>query len=133
MFRLSLYVAIIVSFIVTFYNIRSTQKLISKKGRLDDAQKRLNQLINQNKLLKKELEYKKSDTFVIKEAREKLNYSFENEKIIVFPNEDFINASYEYKKSDKKELPKNKDTSTSYFFGNDNVPNYILWFRAFFY
>ena len=130
MFKISIYIAILISFFITFYNLKSAHRLLSKKERVLETQKRLEDLTLQNANLKKELEYKKSDEFVIKEAREKLNYTFEGEKIVVFPNEDLADSTQKSLESFgvKEET---KDTLSKQEASLD--PNYILWFKSFFY
>lgn len=76
-----------ISLIIGVYFVRSTIMLYSAKHRLYEAEEKLQDLKNQSLHLKEEIDYRKSDTYVINEAREKLNYGFEGEEIIIVPRE----------------------------------------------
>ncbi len=78
---------LIVSLLVAFYFVRSTFYLYSAKSTLGNAESNLNKLKNENDTLKKEILYRKTDQYVINEAREKLNYGFEGESILIVPKD----------------------------------------------
>ena len=123
-FRYVFLVALILSILLAIYSFGSLSGIYSKGYRLVEAEKKLDALKEQNKRLKDELEYSKSDEFVIKEAREKLNYSFPEEEIVVVP-ENYAQNS---------ELPPISENSDKLVGITKNISksNYQLWFEAFF-
>lgn len=92
-FRVLVTLVLSVSLLLSAYFIKSTLDVYKTRSRIDDARIELEALKKENTDLKREIEYRKTDDFVINEAREKLNYSFDGEQIVVVP---------------KKELEKNK-------------------------
>jgi len=123
-FRYVFLVALILSILLAIYSFGSLSGIYSKGYRLVEAEKKLDDLKKQNKRLKDKLEYSKSDEFVIKEAREKLNYSFPEEEIVVVP-ENYAQNS---------ELPPISENSDKLVGITKNISksNYQLWFEAFF-
>ena len=78
-------VLVILSLLVSGYFAHSTFTLYSAKNKLYEAQKKLQYLKQQSTDLQREIDYRKTDDYVINEAREKLNYGFEGEEIIIVP------------------------------------------------
>jgi cell division protein FtsB len=78
------------------YDLTRTSKQIEKAG------KKVAGLGKDQEELKKQLEYVKSEQFVEKEAREKLNFVKEGEVVVVLPKE---NSNQTPDDSDQKPLP----------------------------
>lgn len=95
-----------ISLLLSAYFIKSTLDVYKTRSRIDDARNELEALKKQNTDLKRDVEYRKTDDFVIDEAREKLNYSFEGEEIVVVPK-------IELESSKKQKIEKKENTEES--------------------
>lgn len=78
-------IIIVLSFFLTFNLSRGVWDAYRNKNKLEQSQKTLEQVKEENALLKKDLEYKQSQFFIEKEAREKLNLSKQNEVVAILP------------------------------------------------
>lgn len=120
---------LILNLLISAYFIRSTVVLYSAKNRVYEAEKKLQDLQRQSGELKQEIEYRKSDDYIIKEAREKLNYGFSGEEIIIVPRELTQNKSLAKDALQISESPVLDNSSKT-----ENTKYHILkmWFEAFF-
>lgn len=114
-----------ISCLLTIYFIKSTLNAYKTRSRVDNAEIELQKLKAENTKLQGDIEYRKTEEFVISEAREKLNYSFEDEKIVIVP---------------KSEIEKNKkQENTQEVDGEENInivtkntePVLVQWVKAF--
>jgi len=86
--NLLLFLAVLVGII---FIVNSTKRILTFRDTsksVEDAQKQLDRLREENKALKDELEYKKTDEFAEEEIRNKLGLAREGETIVVLPKED---------------------------------------------
>ena len=86
--NLLLFLAVLVGII---FIVNSTKRILTFRDTsksVEDAQKQLDRLREENKILENELEYKKTDEFAEKEIRDKLGLAREGETIVVLPKED---------------------------------------------
>ncbi|MBP7859612.1 septum formation initiator family protein, partial [Patescibacteria group bacterium] len=71
----------------SLYLVITALQVNSGEERLKKEEEKLAFLKKENEELLEEIEYRKTDEFVINEARKTLNYGFEGEEIIVIPKE----------------------------------------------
>ena len=95
---------LIISFLISGYFVNSTLSLYSAKNTLKEAEERLSDLKDQNNNLKKEISYRKTDEYIINEAREKLNYGYSGEKIVIIPKE-VVKEQEERSNREKSKVP----------------------------
>ncbi|PIR43742.1 hypothetical protein COV24_01135 [candidate division WWE3 bacterium CG10_big_fil_rev_8_21_14_0_10_32_10] len=129
-FKYILYLTLIISLLLAFSSMRAISAIYKKKSRLQLSEKNLEFLEKTNKDLKNKLNYVESDAFVIKEAREKLNYSFEGEEIVLIPKNAELDSIEDSTNNDvsvniKPETYK-KAVNTS------QLPIFRLWINTFF-
>lgn len=95
--------------------VSSTKRLFTFRTttqKVEEAQARLEALREENKKLKEQKEYTKSDEFREREIRDKLGLAKEGEAVVVIPNNE---RDQQQEKSNKQE-----------------TPNYIKWWSLFF-
>lgn len=117
---------LLISLLLSAYFIKSTLDIYKTRSRIDDAKNELERLKKQNIDLKGDVEYRKTDDFVINEAREKLNYSFEGEKIVVVPKTEF--EGDKEIEGEKKENTKHSGESKKQV-SLDSIP--VQWVKVF--
>lgn len=66
---------------------RGVRETWQKGARIKEEQRRVDELKTQNQKLKDELEYAKSDDYLEKAAREKLNLAKPGETVVILPQE----------------------------------------------
>jgi cell division protein FtsB len=103
----------------TFQIVSLSRQLISllaAGGRLTKDQSKVEQLEEEREKLKRQLDYHRSQEFLEKEARDRLNLAKPEETVVVIPQEllDFY-------------LPKDQDEETS----QESKSNWLLWKEAF--
>ena len=79
--------AIIVALILGF---NSARKILTFRGtfeKVEEAEEKLERLKTENEVLKRDLEFKKSEEFAEKEIRNKLGLAKEGEVIVLIPRE----------------------------------------------
>lgn len=103
---------IIIGFFLILNLARGVWGAYKDRSKLTEAQNKLNTLRVQNEQLKNQLQYEKSDFFVEKEARDKLDLIKRNEVAVVLPQ---IKSA----EGDPKQL-------------EANLPNWQRWWRVFF-
>ena len=100
---------------------RSAISLSGKGKILDDARQKLLQTQEKNAELKKKFEEAQSQEFIEKEAREKLDMSYEGESVVMFVQRN------------KKESSPCRDVacnvSTSSGTQSDSSPNWLKWWK----
>lgn len=79
------YILIILSLFFTFNLARGVYDSYKNKSKLQEVHEQLPEAQSQNKQLKKDLDYKQSEFFVEKEARDKLNLAKKDEVVAIFP------------------------------------------------
>lgn len=125
-FKVLVTFALAISLLLSAYFIKSTLDVYKTRSRIDDARAELQALKQENTDLKRDIEYRKTDDFVINEAREKLNYSFEGEQIVVVPKS-------ELEKNKKEELESNdaeqKEAETTDSKVSEPIP--VQWVKVF--
>lgn len=106
---------ILIVVIIIAYNLISQIINTLKSGeRLTQAAERLQTLQNQNKELKKQLEYIQTPEFIEKQARDKLGLAKKGETMVVIPEEKIDTV-----------LGTSKSAQTS------RLPNYQGWLKLF--
>jgi cell division protein FtsB len=125
-YKYTLTAVLVISTLVSAYFIKSTLDVYKNRYRLDEASTNLEQLQKTNEEYKKEIEYRKTDDFIVNEAREKLNYSFEGEEIVVVPDKLL---------EKKQEQVVNENTASTVDYGvqsEDSKKIYMQWVQALF-
>lgn len=126
-------VLLVFSLIITFYFTKSSIELYSAKNSLYTAESNLQKLKDEREKLKAEIEYRKTDEFVVNEARQNLNYSFDGEVTFIVPKDISINNT-----PNPTIKPNNDKFTDNELVDNTkkSKPNYInnlyLWYKAFF-
>lgn len=67
---------------------KSLPRLFSSSRKIDETRTKVQELEKENEILKAELESRKSQEFVEREAREKLGFVKEGESLLVLPKEE---------------------------------------------
>lgn len=96
--------------------VSGTRRLLTFRttaAKVEESEKRLVKLREENEQLRRELEYKKSPEFVEREIREKLGLVKKGEAIVVLPQDDSSQSTVDGGQSTQ-------------------VPNYIKWWKLFF-
>jgi len=81
------YTVFAISTIIGLFSYNSISEVYEKRHSLDLLSKKISTLEKENANLEADLEYKKTEDFVINEARLKLNYGFKNEQMYLVPKE----------------------------------------------
>ena len=96
---------------------RQLFSLLTAGGRLTKAQDKVERLKEGNEELKRQLDYRRSQEFLEKEARDKLNLAKPGETVVIVPQE--LLGLY---------LPQDKNKETF----QESKPNWVWWKEAFF-
>jgi len=107
------FVILVFSLYLVFVLGRELFNLLKKGERTKNTEEKVVELKRENKALKERLEYVKSDEFVEKEARDKLNMAKEDEIIVVLPENLEV----------KPPRPEGQE---------GDLPNWQQWLRLFF-
>lgn len=86
--KIGFFGALILGLIILFNLSSSLPDLISKSKKVEKEKEKLEALQRENEKLRTEIEQKKNQEFVEKEAREKLGFTKEGETLIVIPKEE---------------------------------------------
>ena len=97
--NLFLVLAIIVGIILVVNSIKKLLTFRTTTQKVAEAQNRLEALREENKKLKEQLEYTKSEEFREREIRDKLGLVKEGEAIVVLPKENDENSKLETRNS----------------------------------
>lgn len=130
------YTLFTLSLIVALFSYSSISKVYEKRSELDIFNQKIASLEEENSKLAADLEYKKTDEFVINEARLKLNYGFKNETTYVIPKD--IDTSGEKKENSLVPAEKSDTNYTNSSYVNrvsspeSGLSVYQLWIEAFF-
>jgi cell division protein FtsB len=103
--KIILFTSLGVAILIAYGLIAQIFNTIHSGDRLEQATNELNQLQLKNSELKRKLDEVKTDYFVEKEARDKLNLSREGETIIVIPDERINQILGKDKMNDAIRLP----------------------------
>ncbi len=96
--------------------VSGTRRLLTFRttaAKVEESEKRLAKLREENEQLRRELEYKRSPEFVEREIREKLGLVKKGEAIVILPKE-----------NDERRMTNDERKK--------NTPNYIKWWKLFF-
>lgn len=129
------YTVFTISLIIALYSYTSISKVYEKSSALDNYKGKISALREENERLRKDLEYKKTDEFVINEARLKLNYGFENERTYLIPKnrKELNNESADQEENSEEAYKYSSDSGPLVdLTSNSGLPVYKLWIRTFF-
>lgn len=96
------FVLFFVALIISLSLVSSIRVFLSASSRLDESNQKLQNIKKENEELQEQLEEVASDFYTEKSAREKLNYAYDNEVVVVLPEEDIIRLASPYKQKEKK-------------------------------
>src|SRR3990167_9091456 len=122
--NLFLVLAIIVGIILVVNSIKKLLTFRTTTQKVAEAQNRLEALREENKKLKEQLEYTKSEEFREREIRDKLGLVKEGEAIVVLPKENDENSKLETRRSGPAGLQARMGNSTP-------RPNWQQWWTLF--
>jgi len=106
--------AILVSIVLATNSTKRILSLRTTSQSVQEAEKQLEQLKQDNQALKQELEYKKSEGFIEKEFRNRLGLAREGEAVVILPRENSDHSSV-----DRNQRPeKNWQKWWNHFFGS---------------
>lgn len=114
----------LISSTIGAYFIKNTLDVYKNRSRLIQERQNLANLQKQNEQLQKELQYRETDEFIINEARDKLNYGFSNEQIVIVPKDYLKKVTPSINIQDSSETidkPSKIEQNTA-----------IMWFNTFF-
>lgn len=84
------YVAVILSVLLTISLARNVLRIQKAGGGVEKAKERVDKLTQQNQELKVKLEEVRSDEFIERQLRDKLNLTKEDEIVIVLPDDETL-------------------------------------------
>lgn len=130
MIRSSVRAKILISvvFIVMSANfIKSTLDALAGRKRFDEAQKRERELVQERDLLKRQLEYKRTQEYIEESARNELNLIKPGEKVYVLENsaQGETDGQYYWGQTDAEGVVAAAADEEKY-------PNWYYWYKLFF-
>jgi len=130
------YTIFAISSIIGLFSYNSISEVYEKRNSLDLLSKKISTLEDENANLEADLEYKKTEDFVVNEARLKLNYGFKDEQMYIIPKDQkgSDNAVFDAKKAQENEDSATKTIQPSGIEINQDVglPVYKVWIKTLF-
>lgn len=125
--QLKYIVATIVLIVLTINFTKNSVGIVENSKRLEDLRQEVTSLEAEKSNLENVLEYKKSDDYIVKEARNSLNLQKPGEDVFVIPKKE-IALVVDAVKSETAASESNKPKHVVVV----QVPNYQKWFNLFF-
>ncbi len=108
-----------VAFIIMIATSKEKTRITGIQQEINTLQQKANDINGENSDLKEKIAYFETDEFKEKEAKDKLNYQKEGERVVIV-------------KSTSQQVEESSEVNTSFDEEQENLPNYLKWWNQYF-